>query len=94
MEPTANSTKIFRNYPVIERIEHAMKKFQIKEVTEEDKTAIGKKCSEVYFSNPQNLFIRKETILEKNGPVDVWVYPSRFVPVMDKIIVDHFKLTK
>lgn len=64
------------------------------ELTGEIKLEIGRLISEKFFENKDRKtrgFFWKKTVVEPNGEFKVNVYPSRFVPVMDAVIMDFFK---
>lgn len=81
---------------VIERIAAIRKNFGLFElqITEDDTMEIGNQCKHAFLSNPTNLFIKTQRIIEKKGAMVVNVYPMPFVPVIDAIIIQYFKSKK
>jgi hypothetical protein len=80
-----------RESTVIERISAIAKRFNLT-VTDEDKINIGIIAKDTFFANPQNRYLRKETITEPSGDVIVNIFPSAFIRVLDAIIFCYYKL--
>src|ERR1700743_1776035 len=66
--------------PVIARIQFVTNKLNIPDVTDIDKTILGKTIKEKFFQDSKRKYLRTEKIIEPDGEFTVAAYPSFFVP--------------